>query len=239
MYDRLFSILIIPVWILLAATNLIAQPTTIKDVSPTATTFPIASSVNHSASGKVFNVAGSADGTRLYAGSQAGIWRSDDAGENWYQMTRPQPPTGQNVVPGALPASFINDIVVSPVDPDHVFVLAYETARTISTSGAYQSRDGGQTWSLIQLIGNGLGQIVIAPDDPNLVFIAAGSVIHTSRDAGVSWTTTNMPLAVWHIAIAELLGANRRVYALGRGVVFVSFNGGGTGTGTSVRKYQR
>ena len=228
MYDRLFSILIIPVWILLAATNLIAQPTTIKDVSPTATTFPIASSVNHSASGKVFNVAGSADGTRLYAGSQAGIWRSDDAGENWYQMTRPQPPTGQNVVPGALPASFINDIVVSPVDPDHVYVLAYETARTISTSGAYQSRDGGQTWSLIQLIGNGLGQIVIAPDDPNLVFIAAGSVIHTSRDAGVSWTTTNMPLAVWHIAIAELLGANRRVYALGRGVVFVSFNGGGT-----------
>ncbi|MEP7266639.1 MAG: hypothetical protein ABI844_03355 [Saprospiraceae bacterium] len=208
--------------------SLLAQPVTIKDVSPTADNFPIANSVNHSASGKIFNIAGSADGTRLYAGTQAGIWRSDDSGANWLQLTRPQPSENSFNVPGALPASYINDIIVSPVNPDLVFAIAYENARISSVDGVYRSKNGGQTWQLIKPMNNGLGQIIFSPDDPNLLFIAAGSKIYRSKNAGETWDEKNTPVSVYHVASSEVVNNRRHVYALGQGVMMVSQNGGDT-----------
>src|SRR5215204_3928920 len=90
--------------ILLVHAQVFAQLTDIRDVSPTTTSFPVNIDVNHSVGGRVFNVASSAGGSRVYAGTEARIWRSDDAGNNWSQPTRPQPAENATLVPGALPA---------------------------------------------------------------------------------------------------------------------------------------
>src|SRR5258707_542046 len=58
------------------------------DASPTSRNFRVAD-VGHSPSGFANALAVSADGQRLYAGTLSGVWRSDDGGLSWYQMTRP------------------------------------------------------------------------------------------------------------------------------------------------------
>jgi len=65
---------------------------TIIDVGPTPSSFPreLANN-NHSNSGRLNTLVLSADPTRLYAGSFAGVWRSDDSGQTWRQLTFPQP----------------------------------------------------------------------------------------------------------------------------------------------------
>jgi hypothetical protein len=66
---------------------------TIQGVGPTRDNFPF--STGHSASGRITALAlGGTDGSRMYAGSFAGVWRSDDGGRTWFQLSWPQPPFG-------------------------------------------------------------------------------------------------------------------------------------------------
>jgi hypothetical protein len=65
-----------------------------------------------------------ADNHRLYADSYAGVWRSDDAGHSFRQMSRPQPAIYEAGVPGAFRAPHIFDIAVSAADPDIVLAVA-------------------------------------------------------------------------------------------------------------------
>src|SRR5712692_1186431 len=141
------------------------------DVSPTVTSFTSAD-IQHSPSGRILSLAASADpapgcyvpgrrctiGTppvaltpRLYAGTFAGVWRSDDGGRTWRQLTRPQPPEGVNAVPGALMVPNVYDLAVSRVNRDLVLAAtAGDTRRAPqSKNGIYRSADGGETWSLV------------------------------------------------------------------------------------------
>ena len=55
---------------------------TITGVGPSLETFPRQPANNdHSYSGRITALAPAADGRRLYAGSWAGVWRSDNSGE--------------------------------------------------------------------------------------------------------------------------------------------------------------
>jgi hypothetical protein len=59
-------------------------PPSLTDVSPGIDTFPW--SGGHSVSGRMHALALPSDALRLYAGSHAGVWRSDDAGvSSWLQ----------------------------------------------------------------------------------------------------------------------------------------------------------
>jgi len=100
---------------------------TIRDVGPTRNTFGY--STGHSASGRMTCLDASADGSRLYAGSFAGVWRSDDGGQNWFQLTWPQPPFGtvQGEIPGALFAPHVFDLAISPADANVVLVSALDS----------------------------------------------------------------------------------------------------------------
>ena len=95
---------------------------TITGVGPSLATFPRRpANDNHSSSGRMTALAAAADGRRVYAGSWAGVWRSDNGGESWSQLTRPQPTLSvQGDIPGALYAPHIVDLVVSPADPNLV-----------------------------------------------------------------------------------------------------------------------
>ncbi len=154
------------------------MPLRIDDASPfldrTQLPFP---SGWQSAAGRGLTIAASPDGMRVYMGANAGVWRSDDGGINWVQMTRPQPSRHTTTVPGALLVNSVYDIAVSATDPDMVMVAANYDIRVQSQSGIYRSVDGANSWTLVQpfLAATGIdavGQISAAPDEPELFYAA-------------------------------------------------------------------
>lgn len=167
------------------------------DVSPTIETFSpnIGENSQRSISGKILSLAASDDGQRLYAGAYSGVWRSDDKGETWTQLTRPQPPVGTHEVPGALMVPNIFDLAVSPANKDEVLAATSGDTRVPSQlrngNGIYRSSDGGNSWDLAHRFvcpasphGGPVGQIAFAPDDSRLVYAAGGCAIAISVDGG-------------------------------------------------------
>jgi len=175
----------------------------VSDAGPTPANF-VGSTAQRSGSGRILSLAVTADGQRLYAGSYAGVWRSDDAGRSFHQMSRPQPGGYEADVPGALQAPHIFDIAVSPADPDIVLAVAVRSQFAVPANGIWRSSDGGQSWTLVQPAFR-VGQIAFAPDDPSLVIAPIGdtnliSSIAISQNAGVTWAVTPLNPA-WHVAI--------------------------------------
>jgi len=122
--------------------------TTFFGVGPKRETFPrLPANDNHATSGRMTALALGADGRRMYAGSLAGVWRSEDAGENWVQVTWPQPPSGteQADIPGALYAPRVIDLAASPADPNVVLASALDSQFADGRDGVYRSRTAGRT----------------------------------------------------------------------------------------------
>ena len=201
----------------------------VSDVGPTPSTL-VGESAVRSGSGRILSLGLAAGGQRLYAGSYAGVWRSDDAGRSFQQMPRPQPGTYDAAVPGALHAPHIFDIAVSPADPDVVLVAALRSQFAVPRNGIWRSSDGGQSWTLVQPAPY-VSQIVFAPDDPSLVMAtisAANNNSHMaiSHNAGINWNVRTLNPA-WHVAIGPLESSGlRRVYAAGNNTVWYSIDGG-------------
>src|SRR5215475_1451690 len=196
----------------------------VSDVGPTPANF-VGSATQRCGSGRILCLGLAADGQRLYAGSYAGVWRSDDAGRNFHQMSRPQPGIYEADVPGAFRAPHIFDIAVSPANPDIVLAIAVRSQFVAAANGIWRSADGGQSWTLVQPAFR-VGQIVFAPDDPELVMAPIGSAVAISHNAGVNWTLTPLNPA-WHVAIGPLESPGlRRVYAAGDNNIWYSIDGG-------------
>jgi len=213
------------------------------DVSPTTKTFPIAKDIQQSVSGRIMSLTVSSDGKRLYAGTFSGVWRSDNAGETWRHLTRPQPPSGKRVSL-ALEVPNVFDVVVSPAHKNVVLAATADDTRVSlkSQNGIYQSKDGGNSWRLFHQFkcpassgAEGVGQIVFAPDNPQLVYAAGGCAIAISNNGGRTWVDRPIPDGgrAWHVAVAPQEGSQRtgfirRVYAAGDDQIFYSENGGDT-----------
>ena len=218
---------------------------TISGVGPTPSTFPRRpANDNHSSTGRITALVLGADGKRMYAGSWAGVWRSDNAGQTWSQLTWPQPTfTVQGEIPGALYAPHIYDLAASPADPNVVLASALDSQYVDGRDGIYLSADGGANWKLVMPAGSTCN-IAFAPDDPQLVYavttvatgiiatrsvIASGSsgVVAISHNGGADWAKKFVGSSLWHIAVGPLEPDGRRqVYALGDGVVWYSTDGG-------------
>ena len=198
----------------------------ISDIGPAPNTF-VGATPQRSGSGRILCLALAADGQRMYAGSYAGVWRSDDAGRSFTQMSRPQPSSFEADVPGALQAPHIFDIAVSPGDPDIVLAAAVRSQFISAPNGVWRSADGGQSWTLVQPAFS-VGQIAFAPDDPSLVIAPIGNSVAISHDAGLNWSVRFLSPA-WHVAIGPLEGSGvRRVYVAGNNVIWYSVDGGAT-----------
>jgi len=122
------------------------------------------------------------DEETVYAGSVAGLYRSDDRGKSWYVMS------DEGLV--------INSVVLHPQRPQRIIL-------GIEGDGVYVSHDRGQTF---QRSSDGLHNVritTIAPDPfqkdrvyAAVVFGGAASGIYRSDDAGKSWakaSTTPLP----------------------------------------------
>jgi hypothetical protein len=130
------------------------------------------------------------------------LWRSDDGGTQWAQITSTQP--GDAIQPpcgsanAGLPATIIESLAVSPTDPDLVF--AGTTYDRESCNGIYRSTDGGRSWSRVfdekstdcpggprqgyldpvtdqPIPEQPVSDIEFAPDDSTKLWAAAGCVV--------------------------------------------------------------
>ncbi len=129
-----------------------------------------------------------------YAGyTGGGVWRTDDAGISW-----------RNISDGQFGVGSIGDIAVSESDPNVIYAGTGEHAvRGVMTSygdGVYKSEDGGRTWKNIGLKKTRhIAEIAIHPRNPDIVYVAAQGTVHgnnnergvyKSVDGGLTWKRT-------------------------------------------------
>jgi len=115
-------------------------------------------------------------------GSKNGIWRSQDGGGTWLQLTKGLPPT-------SLFAR--TSLAIAPSRPDTMYAIA--ATATDGMLGVFKSTNRGSTWSEIhsaQLAKEGQmtygNCIVVHPADPNHV-LCGGVDLHLTTDGGSTW----------------------------------------------------
>jgi photosystem II stability/assembly factor-like uncharacterized protein len=200
----------------------------IVDVGPSPASF--STDPRRCGAGRILSLAIASDDQRLYAGTYCGVWRSDDAGRTWRQLTRPQNGSFDANVPGALYAPYVLDLVVSPANPDIVLAAGAGTLFNPSRNGIYRTTDGGASWSVVKVLSGAstVGQVAFAPDDASLAIAAAGGRGLISSTSGASWNTrlASTPDAA-HVVLGPLEPSGiRRAYAAGPDAIWYSIDGG-------------
>lgn len=114
--------------------------------------------------------------------NNGGVWKTTDYGRTWSPIFDDQP-TGS-----------VGDIVVSPSNPDIIYVGSGEGLQRPDLSvgdGIYKTTDGGKTWSYLGLKdAQQIGGMAIDPANPNRVFVAAlGHPYGPNAERGVYRTT--------------------------------------------------
>ncbi len=141
--------------------------------------------------GRVTAVTGTpiAPATFYLGASGAGVWKTEDYGTTW-----------KNVSDGYFATPSIGDISVSPNDANIVYVGTGSDglrSNVITGKGMYKSIDAGKTWGHIGLKETGhIGAVEIDPTNHNIVWVAAiGNAfkpntergIYKTIDGGKSW----------------------------------------------------
>lgn len=124
---------------------------------------------------------------RVLAACEVGIFLTDDAAQNWRQVLATK--------------ETVNDVQQSPHDPAHWLAITQST-------GAWQSRDGGVTWTQIPGVPTDRALYNITFDVTNPQRFAIASWAHgvlTTEDAGKTWTARNAglpdPHQVWRVGV--------------------------------------
>ncbi len=120
-----------------------------------------------------------------------GVWRTDDAGMNW-----------RNISDGFFRTGSIGAIAVAPSDNNVLYVGTGEHAIRGQSStygdGVYRSTDQGRTWKHLGLAATRqISAVRVHPTNPDVVYVAAQGErwkgtpdrgVYRSTDAGVTWT---------------------------------------------------
>ena len=122
--------------------------------------------------------------------NQLGIYRSDDAGASWTQITNDPRPAAR-IGGGDLPV-----LRVDPKNPDTVYSASVVT---------WKSTDGGKTWTGIRGApgGDDYQNIWINPDNPNIILIPSDQGAIITVNGGRTWSSWyNQPTAqVYHVGV--------------------------------------
>lgn len=120
-----------------------------------------------------------------------GLWRTDDAGLSW-----------KNISDGQFTSSTIGAIAIAPSDENVIYVGTGEHAVRGQSStygdGMYKSTDQGRTWKKIGLaMSKQISAVRVHPTNPEVVYVAvqgdrwkgtADRGIYRSTDGGATWT---------------------------------------------------
>ena len=126
----------------------------------------------------------------FYFGAVAGgVWRSDDAGQFW-----------ENISDGQFATSSVGALAVAPSDGNVIYAGMGEATIRIDVShgnGVYRSRDGGTNWTHCGLEETRhIGKLAVHPTDPDTVYVAAlghsakdnpERGVYRSNDGGDTW----------------------------------------------------
>ncbi len=196
-----------PVRALGAAVLLLAAPSAARAQAPSTASRPTGAatfdstqfgglhwrSIGPYRGGRVTTVVGVAsEPLTFYMGATGGgIWRTEDAGGTW-----------RNVSDGQIRRGSVGSLAVAPGDPNVVYAgMGEREPRGQSSTwgdGVYRSTDAGKTWTYTGLEATkSIAEMVVDPRDPDIVFAAAeGSRwtfgpdrgIYNSTDGGGHWT---------------------------------------------------
>lgn len=145
----------------------------------------------------------------LYAGTQAGVYRTNDSGTSWRAV-----PRRLSVAPVFLDTH--------PIIGTRVFASGEQ--------GLYVSTDRGNSWGQVKPLGNrfSVRSLTFAPTNAGIIFGAGTTGIITTTDGGISWTPARYGLGSDE-TIAVTFGApdGQICYAwTARGEAFKSTNRG-------------
>ncbi len=137
--------------------------------------------------GRVVAIAGVPSQPNLFymGGVEGGVWKSDDYGQTWTNIT-------DGKIPGI--ATSIGAIAVAPSNPKIIYVGTGESdirGDFDTGDGIYKSVDGGDTWHYAGLRETHMtSSLVIDPRNPNVVYATSlGHVFAPNPDRGVFKTT--------------------------------------------------
>jgi photosystem II stability/assembly factor-like uncharacterized protein len=126
---------------------------------------------------------------RLYQQNHCGTYRSDDAGENWLEIT------------SNLPTDYGYALAVDPNNANCAFVIPEESSHMRTTAGGrlrvYRTEDAGDTWEALHLglpqenayvsiLREGMASDALNPC--GVYFGTSGGHLFASSNRGESWT---------------------------------------------------
>ncbi len=122
--------------------------------------------------------------TYYFGSTGGGIWKTEDAGISW-----------KNISDGQLKTGSVGIISVAESDPNVLYVgMGEHPVRGVMTShgdGIYKSTDAGKTWKNVGLEKTRhIAAVRIHPQNPDVVYVAAqGAVNGANEDRGIYRTT--------------------------------------------------
>jgi photosystem II stability/assembly factor-like uncharacterized protein len=112
------------------------------------------------------------DSDIVYVGTFNGVFKSTDGGGSWASASRGLP--GQAVR--------INDIAVSPSDPDVLYAGS-------EANGVFRSADSGETWTAVSAgLPGHIGAVEIDAANPDRVWAGVRSGVFFSTNGGKTWS---------------------------------------------------
>ena len=111
-----------------------------------------------------------------------GIWRTDDAGENWEKVNRDRRFRQRHW--------YYTHLEADPVDYNTLYVM---------NTGTYRSVDGGKEWSYIRVPHGDVHDLWINPHDPDAMVLGNDGGAQVSLTGGRTWSTMhNQPTAEFY-----------------------------------------
>ncbi len=157
-------------------------------ISPDLTTNPVSSLVY----GTITTLAISAADVNFYlAGTDDGrVWRSEDAGGSWFEIT------------AGLPLRWVTRVVADPVQRNTIYVTLSGFVADEHAAHVYRSTNRGSTW--VEIDGNlpdaPVNDLIVDPADNRTLYAGTDVGVYATRNLGAGWFPLGqgMPLQVIH-----------------------------------------
>ena len=160
---------------------------------------------------------------QVYAGTDLGLYRSDDAGASWHLLDTP------------MSGSVVWSLAIDPASSEIMFA----GTGTPSKPGLYRSRDGGKHWEqrpvdiALECPNVGVPRptgIAVDPTDPDNVWLGLEvDGVRRSTDGGETWTRVNGAIKNPDVhSVLVIAGPPRTVFVLVNDEVWRSIDDGKT-----------